>query len=126
MTPDPGGLPIVTLTHPVRDVLFGSAPHEEAHAIAQQIRDQNLSALLPEQEWCEDCARDVDAAAEPGMPQDIVDRSIEQLTLPPGLGSRLGTRAAVRRRVPGLRTHPRPSGFLSKRETQVVMLLQVS
>lgn len=73
----------MTLTHPVCDVLVGSAPHEEAHAIAQQIRDQNLSARLPEQEWCEDCSPDVDVAAEPGMPQDVVDRSIEPLILPP-------------------------------------------
>lgn len=83
MTPNPGESSSVTLTRTVHDVLVGSALDEDARAIAQQIRDQNLSMLLPEQEWCEDCSRDIDAAAEPGMPQDVVERSIEPLTLPP-------------------------------------------
>ncbi|MDO4254316.1 MAG: hypothetical protein Q4C81_04100 [Kocuria sp.] len=77
----------MTTVHPLRDVLSGSAPPADAAEIAQQIQLQTAAALLPEQEWCEDCSRDDDPVADPegdatGMPQDVVDRSIEPLALP--------------------------------------------
>lgn len=80
----------MTIAHSLGNVLSDSAPSEDAENIAQQIKDQNVAPLLPEQEWCEDCSGCNDPAAEPGMPQDVVNRSVEQLTLPsdwdPGWG----------------------------------------
>lgn len=67
---------------PFRDVVSRSTP-ETAEAIAQQIHEQTLAVLLPEQEWCEDCSRDDGPGADSGMPQDIVGRSIEPMKLSP-------------------------------------------
>lgn len=80
----------MTIAQPLRDtlrdvfpaLLSGASP-ETAKAIAQQIHEQTLTALLPEQEWCEHCSRDDDPAPDSGMPQDIVDRAIEPLAYLP-------------------------------------------
>ncbi|MGI8307049.1 hypothetical protein [Saccharopolyspora hattusasensis] len=41
----------------------------------------DIAALLPEQEWCDNCSLHEDG--EPGMPRDVVDCSIEPLPLSP-------------------------------------------
>ncbi len=40
----------------------------------------DVSCLLPDQEWCDLCSRD--EAGEPGMAQDVLEYTIEELMLP--------------------------------------------
>lgn len=39
-----------------------------------------ITDVLPEQEWCEDCALDVDV--EPGMARDVISRESTTITPP--------------------------------------------
>ncbi|WP_424862882.1 hypothetical protein [Streptomyces sp. MMS24-I29] len=48
--------------------------------------DDGPDPLLPEQEWCDHCALaegPADETAAPGMPRDVVLRSVEAGDLPP-------------------------------------------
>lgn len=47
-----------------------TAPVDVPDPIAEILLDDAVLELLPEQEWCEQCATDSDD--DPGMPQDVI------------------------------------------------------
>lgn len=66
----------------LRDLLaqdaIGNPEHEP---VLPTVLDDTDVVLLPEQELCTDCTLDDDLVTEPGIAQDVVDRSIEPMTL---------------------------------------------
>lgn len=77
--------PLLAAHHPFDDEPM---PPEVAERLIAVIRHEQAlregAQFLPERELCLDCALDDDPAAEPGVPQDVVDRSIGQQLASPG------------------------------------------
>lgn len=58
----------------------GSITPELCADVIVGLNEWLIAASLPEQEWCEDCALDVDV--EPGMPRDVFSRETVTITPP--------------------------------------------
>jgi hypothetical protein len=73
----------MTILDRISDLDLGLAYGEEVLAEVPDPADlDEIAVRLPEQDWCAVCA--LDETSEPGMPRDVVSRSVEQPTQLPG------------------------------------------
>ena len=73
----------MTILERISDLDLGLEYGEEVLAEVPGPADLDEIAIrLPEQEWCAVCS--LDETSEPGMPRDVVSRSVEQSTQLPG------------------------------------------